>query len=92
MSKQDQLNNMRNMAGNMAIYIKQLHDAAYQQFDLEAESGSRSSSRDRLICEIGTQCVNIEYAIKQIVANLDMLNEIPQDFKVADNFELWIMR
>jgi hypothetical protein len=92
MLKQDQINSMRNMAGNLVVYARQLHDAAYQQFDLEAESGSRSSSRDRLICEIGTQCVNIEYAIKQIVRNLDMLNEIPQDFKVEDNFEIWIMR
>lgn len=92
MSKQDQIGNMRNIAGNLAVYARQLHDAAYQQFDLEAESGSHSPSRDRLICEIGTQCVNIEYAIRQIVGNLDMLNEIPRDFNVADDFEIWIMR
>lgn len=91
MSK-DQIDNMHNLTGNIAVYVKQLHNMAYQQYDLESESGSRSLSRDRLICEIGTQCINIEYAIKQIVNNIDMLREIPRDFEVKDNFELWVMR
>ncbi len=90
--KQDQLANMRLMTGNIAVYAKQLHNMAYQQWDMESESGSRSLSRDRLICEIGTYCINIEHAIKQITDNINMLNEIPRDFKVADNFEIWIMR
>lgn len=90
--KQDQIDNMHNLTGNIAVYVKQLHNMAYQQYDLESESGSRSLSRDRLICEIGTEIVNIEYAIKQIVNNLEMLKEIPRDFEVKDNFELWIMR
>ena len=90
--KQDQLDNMRLMTGNIAVYAKQLHNMAYQQWDMESESGSRSLSRDRLVCEIGTYCVNIEHAIKQIVENIDMLREIPRDFKVEDNFEIWIMR
>ena len=90
--KQDQLDNMRLMTGNIAVYIKQLHNMAYQQWDLESESGSRSLSRDRLVCEIGTYCVNIEYAIKQIIENIDMLREIPRDFNVDDKFEVWIRR
>jgi len=90
--KQDQLNNMRNMAGNIAVYVKQLHDMAYAQYDMESEAGSRSQSRDRLLCEIGTYCINIEHNIKRITDNLDMLSEIPRDFKVADDFEVWLMR
>jgi len=90
--KQDQLNNMRNTAGNIAVYVKQLHDMAYAQYDMESETGSRSHSRDRLLCEIGTLCINIEHNIKQITDNLDMLSEIPRDFKVADDFEIWLMR
>jgi hypothetical protein len=91
MSK-DQIDNMHNSTGNIAVYVKQLHNIAYQQWDLESESGSRSLSRDRLLCEIGTYCINIEYAIKQIVNNLEMLKEIPKDYIIRDNFELWIMR
>jgi hypothetical protein len=91
MSK-DQIDNMHNLTGNIAVYVKQLHNIAYQQWDLESESGSRSLSRDRLLCEIGTYCINIEYAIKQIVNNLEMLKEIPKDYIIRDNFELWIMR
>ena len=90
--KQDQLDNMRLMTGNIAVYAKQLHNMAYQQYDLESESGSRSLSRDRLTCEIGTEIANIEYAIKHIVNNLEMLKEIPKDYIIRDNFELWIMR
>ena len=88
----DQIDNMHNLTGNIAVYVKRLHNMAYQQYDLESESGSRSLSRDRLICEIGTEIVNIEYAIKQIVNNLEMLKEIPKDYIIRDNFELWIMR
>jgi len=89
---QDRLENMRLITGNIAVYAKQLHALAYQQWDMESESGSRSLSRDRLICEIGTEAINIEYALKQIVNNLEMLKEIPKDFKVEDKFELWTMR
>ena len=90
--KQDQIDNMHNLTGNIAVYIKQLHNLAYAQYDLESENGSRSLSRNRLLCEIGTEIVNIEYAIKHIVNNLEMLKEIPKDYIIRDNFELWIMR
>ena len=90
--RQDQLANISNTLGNIAVYVKQMHNMAYQQYDLESESGSRSLSRDRLICEIGACCVNIEYNIKQIKNNLDMLKEIPRDFNVPQDFEIWIMR
>jgi len=79
-------------AGNIAVMVKQVHGMAQDQFNAEYDAGSRSQSRSILLCEIGTSMINIEYELKKIRENIDHLNEIPQDYTIKENPELFLMR
>lgn len=88
-------NNLEQIAiqtGNIAVMVKQVHSMAQDQFNAEFDAGSRSNSRSLLLCEIGTSMTNIEYELKKIKENIDLLNEIPQDYTIKEDNQIFLMR
>jgi hypothetical protein len=83
---------LTNLCSNIIVLSKQAHGMAHDQFNAEFDAGSRSQSRSVLLCEIGSCFVDIEGSLKKIISNIDLLNEIPQDYTIKEDNQLFLMR
>jgi hypothetical protein len=88
----DNLEQLTNITSNIIVQAKQAHGMAKDQFNAEYDAGSRSQSRNMLLCEIGSQFTSIESLLKQIILNLELLKEIPQDYTIEKEHQIFLMR
>ena len=86
------LEQLVNTVSNMIVLSKQAHSMAQDQFNAEYDAGSKSQSRSMLLCEIGSEFIGIESTFKRIISNIELLNEISQDYTIKEDNQLYLMR